>query len=296
MSTAVFIDTNVLLYAYDRADPTKNARAREWVARLWHDRHGRTSMQVLSEYYVNLTRKFRVPAEAAWDDAASFFAWRPQPIDESLLRRAREVSRRYQISWWDSLIVAAAQLQDCLVLLTEDLQDGMVFGTLAVRSPFSAVLEEAPAAYEVARAAPLHRRSRIDEISGRLCLEEVHLAVEDGAPGELARLRGTRSGCGEGGERRGGDDQTAVRRDLDEVLAGIGVRTRETGGEAVVDRLSGVGLQQPRAEHGARWDRVEGFQAAGGDGERSDARQANQRERSATQWRRQRDDGVGEQV
>ncbi|TMH33412.1 MAG: PIN domain-containing protein [Betaproteobacteria bacterium] len=157
MSTAVFIDTNVLLYAYDRADPTKNARAREWVARLWHDRHGRTSMQVLSEYYVNLTRKFRVPAEAAWDDAASFFAWRPQPIDESLLRRAREVSRRYQISWWDSLIVAAAQLQDCLVLLTEDLQDGMVFGTLAVRSPFSAVLEEAPAAYEVARAAPLHR-------------------------------------------------------------------------------------------------------------------------------------------
>ena len=157
MSTAVFIDTNVLLYAYDRADPTKNARAREWVARLWHDRHGRTSMQVLSEYYVNLTRNFRVPAEAAWDDAASFFAWRPQPIDESLLRRAREVSRRYQISWWDSLIVAAAQLQDCLVLLTEDLRDGMVFGTLAVRSPFSAVLEEAPAAYEVARAAPLHR-------------------------------------------------------------------------------------------------------------------------------------------
>ncbi|HYL22997.1 MAG TPA: PIN domain-containing protein [Burkholderiales bacterium] len=157
MSPAVFVDTNVLLYAYDTAEPMKNVRAREWITRLWHDRRGRTSMQVLSEYYSNLTRKLRLPAETAWDDTASFFAWRPLPIDEGVLRRAREVQRRYQISWWDSTIVAAAQLQDCLVLLTEDLQDGMVFGTLAVRSPFSAVIEEPPAEYHVVRAAPLHR-------------------------------------------------------------------------------------------------------------------------------------------
>jgi hypothetical protein len=74
-----------------------------------------------------------------------------------LLRRAREIERRYQISWWDSMVVAAAQLQHCVILLTEDLQDGMAFGTLAVRSPFSAVLEEPPAQYDAARAHPLHR-------------------------------------------------------------------------------------------------------------------------------------------
>jgi predicted nucleic acid-binding protein len=157
MSTLVFVDTNVLIYAYDAADRLKSTRSREWLTRLWRDRSGRTSMQVLSECYANLTRKLRLPAEAAWDDVAAFFAWRPVPVDESVLRRARDIQRRYQTSWWDSLIVAAAQVQDCHLLLSEDLQDGMVFGTLAVRSPFSSVLEEPLAPYTVERAAPLHR-------------------------------------------------------------------------------------------------------------------------------------------
>ena len=157
MTALVFVDTNVLVYSYDARDPVKNARAREWRAHLWQQRSGRTSMQALSECYDTLTRKFRVNPDTAWDEVSAYFAWRPLPIDEAVVRRAREVQRRYEISWWDSMIVAAAQLQDCLVLLTEDLQDGMVFGTLAVRSPFSTVIEEPVAAYHVARAAPLHR-------------------------------------------------------------------------------------------------------------------------------------------
>ena len=157
MSALVFVDANVLVYTYDARDSVKNARAREWRDRLWRDRRGRTSMQALSESYVTLTRKLRVPSEAAWDHVSAYFAWRPRPIDEMLVRRAHEVHRRYQISWWDSMIVAAAQLQDCLLLLTEDLQDGMVFGTLAVRSPFSSVIEQPLVGYTVERAAPLHR-------------------------------------------------------------------------------------------------------------------------------------------
>ena len=69
-----------------------------------------------------------------------------------------------QLTLWEGmkpvmagLVVGAAQLQDCVVLLTEDLQDGMAFGTLAVRSPFSSVLKEPPAEYSVPRAHPLHR-------------------------------------------------------------------------------------------------------------------------------------------
>jgi predicted nucleic acid-binding protein len=157
MTPPIFVDANVFVYAHDPAEPAKGARAREWLTRLWRDRAGRTSIQVLNECYANVTRKLRVPPELAWEEIASYFAWRPLPLDEGLLRRAREIERRYRLSWWDSLIVAAAQLQDCLVLLTEDLQDGMVFGTLAVRSPFSSVIEQPTPAYHVARAAPLHR-------------------------------------------------------------------------------------------------------------------------------------------
>jgi len=159
MSGLIFVDANVLIYAYDSNAPVKSLRAREWLTRLWRERTGRTSMQVLNEYYYNVTRKLRpgLPGDIAWEDLTTYFAWRPLPVDETLVRRAREIERRYQLSWWDSMVVAAAQLQDCVVLLTEDLQDGMAFGTLAVRSPFSSVLEEPPAEYMVARAQPLHR-------------------------------------------------------------------------------------------------------------------------------------------
>jgi predicted nucleic acid-binding protein len=157
VSGPVFVDANVLIYAYDSSEPVKSARAREWLVRLWREHTGRTSIQVLNEFYVNATRKLRMAPEPAWEDVASYFAWRPMPVDESLMRRARELQRRYELSWWDSTVVAAAQLQDCVVLLTEDLQDGMVFGTLAVRSPFSSVLEQPPAEYALARAHPVHR-------------------------------------------------------------------------------------------------------------------------------------------
>jgi len=152
-----FVDANVLVYARDLRDPQKRQRAAQWLESLWAERRGRTSCQVLSEFYAVATRKLHVPADQAWDEAARYFAWSPQVIDAALLRRAREIERRYQTSWWDSMIVAAAQVQDCVILLTEDLQEGMTFGTLAVRSPFSSVVEQPPADYAVARAHPLHR-------------------------------------------------------------------------------------------------------------------------------------------
>ena len=145
-----FVDTNVLVYARDLRDPLKRNRAIEWLERLWSRRDGRTSCQIVSEFYDVATRKLHVPADQAWQEAARYFAWSPPAIDGRLLREAREIQRRYQISWWDSMIVAAAQLQDCVILLTEDLQDGMVFGKLAVRSPFSSVVEESRASYALA--------------------------------------------------------------------------------------------------------------------------------------------------
>jgi predicted nucleic acid-binding protein len=157
MTVRCFVDANVLVYARDPREPLKQKRATQWIDRLWERHTGRTSCQVLSEFYSVATRKLAVPADQAWDEASRYFAWAPHEINQPLLRRAHEIERRYRLSWWDSMIVAAAQLQDCVILLTEDLQEGMVFGTLAVRSPFSSVLEEPPAEYSVARAHPLHR-------------------------------------------------------------------------------------------------------------------------------------------
>lgn len=97
-------------------------------------------------------------SDAVWTEIARYFTWNPLPVDESVLRQGREIEQRFRLSWWDSLIVAAAQRQDCELLLTEDLQDGMIFGTVTVRSPFTLSVEQPAAAYEARPlVASLHR-------------------------------------------------------------------------------------------------------------------------------------------
>jgi len=159
MTVRCFVDASVLLQARDARDPLKQARAAQWLDRLWQQRSGRTSVQVLAEFYVMATRslKPKVAEDLAWDDVSRYLTWLPQETNEPLMRRARDVERRYQLGWWDAMVVAAALLQDCLILLSDELPDGAVFGQLAVRSPYTSLLEEPAAEYAVARAVPLHR-------------------------------------------------------------------------------------------------------------------------------------------
>jgi predicted nucleic acid-binding protein len=156
MTERVFVDTNVFVYARDAAEPRKQPLASAWLAHLWREQLGRTSVQVLSEYYVTVTRKLdpgMKPGEA-WDDVRALFAWRPQPIDEVLMQRSREIEARHGLSWWDSLIVGAAQLQACALLLSEDLQDGGVYGAVTVRSPFTLAVNEPTAVYATTPVVP----------------------------------------------------------------------------------------------------------------------------------------------
>ena len=124
-------------------------------------------------------------------------------------------------------------------------------------------------------APPLRGRARIDEIGGRLGLQQIHLAVQDRAARELAGRRWPRARGGQcrQGSRR--DDQAAMRRDLDEVLAGVGMRRGEAGGETIVYRLARIGMQKARPEHRARGGGVEGLQAAGGGTKGAAAREAD---------------------
>ena len=149
MTALVFVDTNVFVYARDTRDLAKRARASEWLEALWRDLRGRTSIQVLNEYYALLTQRarFQVPREVAWDDVRELLEWNPQELDGEVLTRAHEVEERYRLNWWDCLIVAAAQAQGCALLLTEDLQDGANYGSVVVRNPFKLGVAEQSAAY-----------------------------------------------------------------------------------------------------------------------------------------------------
>jgi predicted nucleic acid-binding protein len=134
----VFVDTNVLVYARDASDQEKQATAVAWMQHLWTSAGGRLSMQVLQEYYVTVTRKLDpgLSAGEARDDIRDLAAWRPIRIDEAIIEAAWRLEDRYGLSFWDSLIVAAAQAAGCEALLTEDLQHGLDVDGLHIADPF----------------------------------------------------------------------------------------------------------------------------------------------------------------
>ena len=89
------------------------------------------------------------------------FAWNPQSIDIDVVMRAKEFERRYRLSWWDSLIVGAAQAQCCTLLLTEDMHDRAVYGGVTVRNPFTLGVSEAAVEYGAPPTAlPYRSRGR----------------------------------------------------------------------------------------------------------------------------------------
>lgn len=134
-STEVFLDTNVLIYAaLGSVDaPEKYERAVE----LLTTRFG-ISGQVLAEFYVNAQRKGAVPltAEEAkeWVYRLSKKAF--QPVDYAVIRGGIENARRYQISYWDGAIIAAAERLGARVLYSEDLNHGQTYGSVRVENPF----------------------------------------------------------------------------------------------------------------------------------------------------------------
>lgn len=134
----VFVDTNVLLYADDAAFPDKHRCAREWLGALWMRRCGRVSTQVLNEYYANATRKLRppVPQGDARAEVRRYQHWKPWQIDHQTVETAWAMEARFQLSWWDALIAAAAIHQGCRYLLSEDLQHGQHLDSVQVLNPF----------------------------------------------------------------------------------------------------------------------------------------------------------------
>jgi predicted nucleic acid-binding protein len=136
MTAPVFVDSNILLYAVDDADPRKQRVARDWRAELWKSRLGRVSFQVLNEFYVNAVRLKPAASDEARAEVRDLLAWNPVVTDASVIERGWKLQDRYQLSFWDSLIVAAVKTAACGFLLTEDLQDGQKLDGVEVVNPF----------------------------------------------------------------------------------------------------------------------------------------------------------------
>jgi predicted nucleic acid-binding protein len=138
MSDRYFVDTNILMYAHDTAAGEKHARARTLVENLWQNRSGVVSTQVLQELAVNLRRKAKRPldARATRDVVSDYLAWQVVVNSGDSILEALELEARYQISFWDALVIQAAQTAGADVLYSEDLSDGQRYGSVKVENPF----------------------------------------------------------------------------------------------------------------------------------------------------------------
>ena len=134
-----FVDTNVLLYAYDATAGDRHEVARALIDRLWRERRGALSVQVLQEFYVDVTRKAATPIDpaSATERLRSLSRWRVHsPLPDDVVAAATW-SSRHQLSFWDAMIVRSAAELRCDTLWTEDLSDGRVIEGVRLKNPFS---------------------------------------------------------------------------------------------------------------------------------------------------------------
>ncbi len=138
MSAKVFVDTNVLLYAYDIEDPSKHNRANLRLRELWNSHSGVLSMQVLQEFYINATRKIAKPLSRsdARKAAEDYSLWCVETTPQEV-RTAFRIEDEARIGFWDALIVAAALRAGATRILSEDLSPGQRIAGILIENPFA---------------------------------------------------------------------------------------------------------------------------------------------------------------
>lgn len=138
MSVDGFIDTNLLVYAAAGRDGEEHKR--QTALELLGSCDLGLSAQVLQEFYVVVTRKIEVPLSPpeALEWIEQLEAFPVVPIDTALVKLAAEASERWQLSYWDGAIIAAADILGASVLYTEDLNHAQAYGRVTAHNPFQA--------------------------------------------------------------------------------------------------------------------------------------------------------------
>ena len=133
-----FVDSNILIYAYDRDAGDKRVRADDLLAGLWASATGVVSVQVLQEFLANATRKLKQPLDfsRAREVVRSYGEWVAAPTDVGHVLRAADIMKGYQLSFWDSMIVAMAEATQCEIVFSEDMQHGQTIAGVRVENPF----------------------------------------------------------------------------------------------------------------------------------------------------------------
>jgi len=137
-SALAFVDTNILLYAYDHSEAVKQAKAEALLSELWQRRTGCLSIQVLQEFYVNATRKLSVPLDVptARQVIADYACWIVHVPTSADVLGAIDLQQANKLSYWDAMILQSALTLGCKSLWSEDLNPGQWFADLELRTPF----------------------------------------------------------------------------------------------------------------------------------------------------------------
>lgn len=140
MSDRYFVDTNILMYAHDASAGAKHGRAKALVEQLWRDRTGVVSTQVLQELAVNLRRQAGRPLDGkvTREIVAGYLAWQVIVNSGESILEALDLEARFQISFWDAVVVQAAQASGAEILYSENLSDGQTYGAVRVINPLRA--------------------------------------------------------------------------------------------------------------------------------------------------------------
>jgi predicted nucleic acid-binding protein len=139
MSDRVFFDTNIFIYSLDHASPQKAATAKSLIREAQASHNGVISYQVVQEFFNVALRRFDPPMTTS--EAEQYLATVFRPLlavhsSTALYSEALRLHGNGRLSWYDALIVSAAQQSGCKLLLTEDLQHGRSFGNLRIENPF----------------------------------------------------------------------------------------------------------------------------------------------------------------
>jgi predicted nucleic acid-binding protein len=140
MSGRFFLDTNIFVYSFDANSPKKSARARKLIRSAIETRGGIVSYQVVQEFLNVALRRFSKPMSSI--DAEQYLSTTFRPLlsvhsSPALYGEALRIAARFQLPWYDSLIVASAIEGQCEVLYSEDFQDGQQFGGVRISNPFA---------------------------------------------------------------------------------------------------------------------------------------------------------------
>lgn len=137
MSDKFFVDTNILIYAHDSSTGIKHKRALTLVEKLWSSGKGVLSTQVLQELCINLRRKVArpLPIDEVRLLIQDYLSWEVITNTPDSVLRALDMERRHKTSFWDALIMQAAESSGATTLYSEDLAGGENYGAVQVVNP-----------------------------------------------------------------------------------------------------------------------------------------------------------------